>query len=60
MIDLLGPALRSGDPLSRREMLRIGGLAPLGLSLAGLLAAQARAATSETRIAGERGSFGRA
>jgi len=40
------------DHLSRRAMLRVGGLAPLGLSLPALLAGQGKAKTS--------GSFGKA
>ena len=62
MIDLLGPALRLCDQISRREMLRIGGLAPLGVSLSSLLAAQSRAAESHgaAPLATAKGSFGRA
>ena len=45
------------DGISRREMLRLGGLSCLGLSLPNLLAAQARAATTKA-IPPE--SFGRA
>lgn len=59
MIDLLGPALRHCDQISRREILRIGGLAPLGLSLAGLLAGRGQEARADVAPAA-RGSFGRA
>lgn len=56
MLDLLGPGSRLCDRLTRREILRIGGLAPLGLSLSSLLAGQARAAGDPLPNA----SFGRA
>lgn len=52
MFDILGPGHRLCDRLTRREMLRVGGLATLGLGLPQLLSAQARAAGG--------GSFGRA
>ena len=43
MIELRGnPALTCRDGLTRRAMLRIGGLAPFGLSLPSLLAAKKR------------------
>lgn len=40
MLEFLGPRTRLCDRIHRREMLRIGGLASLGLSLPMLLAAQ--------------------
>ena len=58
MLDLLGPGSRLCDHITRREMLRIGGLAPMGLGLASLLAGHDRAVGAEqSSIAG---SFGRA
>ena len=44
MLKLLGSPERLCDGVSRREMLRVGGLASLGLSLPGLLAGRAVAA----------------
>ena len=49
------PAFGRPQPLSRRELLRVGGLGTLGLSLSGLLGAQAQAAPVSVA-----GSFGRA
>ncbi|MFT5526290.1 MAG: hypothetical protein ACI9HK_004264, partial [Pirellulaceae bacterium] len=53
MLDLLGGTTRLCDGLNRRQWLKIGGLAPLGLSLSGLLTQQSNAATSAS-------TFGRA
>ena len=41
MFDLLGSGHRLCDRVTRREMLRVGALAPLGLQLPALLAAGA-------------------
>ena len=65
MLDLLGPGNRPADRsfcdrLTRREMLRIGGLAPLGLSLSSLLAGQAFASPGTAPGNLPAGSFGRA
>ena len=55
MFSIPDPCSRRGDPLSRREWLRVGGIGLGGLSLAEL------AARSPARAAGEKGgSFGRA
>jgi hypothetical protein len=54
MLDLTSTPVRLCDRLSRREMLRLGGLAPLGLSLPALLAAQ------QAQGANVHGHFGRA
>jgi hypothetical protein len=56
MLSFLGSTTRLCDRLSRREMLRVGALAPLGLSLPTLLAADARANAATNR--GD--SFGKA
>ena len=45
MLEILGRPTKLCQPISRRAMLGIGGLAPLGLSLPGLLASQACAAS---------------
>jgi uncharacterized protein (DUF1501 family) len=44
MLSIRGPAARTCQGVSRRELLRAGGLSLFGLSLPGLLRAQARAA----------------
>ncbi len=54
MLEILGSGQRLCDRVSRREMLRVGALMPLGLSLPGLLAAREAAGG----VSG--GSFGRA
>src|SRR5882672_2614774 len=46
-----------GGPLTRREMLRVGALGCLGLTLPNLLRAQAQAATGSSKTSS---SFGRA
>lgn len=62
MFDILGAGHKHCDRIHRREMLRLGGLAPLGLSLPALLAAQASAAPAGAvdTSAPRKGSFGRA
>lgn len=50
MLSLFGPDLRNG--LSRREMLRVGGLMTSGLSLSHLLGAAARGAAQPSRSGG--------
>src|SRR5262245_3145858 len=59
MFDLLGPRSCFCDRLSRRRMLQVGALAPLGLSLPGLLANEALAATKKPG-GGLTSTFGRA
>lgn len=54
MIQLEHEGVRLCDGVSRREFLRVGGLGPMGLSLAGLLAGQSASAATQ------RGSFGKA
>lgn len=54
MLEILGSGQRLCDKISRRELLRIGALVPLGLSLPAMLAA--REAAAETTG----GSFGKA
>src|SRR5437763_5095855 len=54
MLSILGEKARCCDGISRREVLRLGGLSVLGLSLADLLTARAAGTT------GPRRSFGRA
>jgi hypothetical protein len=46
MLELLGNSMPLCDRMSRRAMLRLGALAPLGLSLPGMLASQANGAKS--------------
>ena len=53
MLEILGRNACYCDKISRRDWLRIGGLSPLGLSLASLFAQQASAEPSG-------GGFGRA
>ena len=48
MWSLEGDAGRMCDRLDRREMIRVGGLSSLGLSLPGLLASTARGASENT------------
>jgi len=49
MLSLTGPTRRLCDGLDRRELLRLGALAPVGLTLSGLLGGQARAAAPGAR-----------
>ncbi len=58
MFDLIGPPQRLCDRLSRRAMLRVGGLASLGVTLPGLLAST-RAADDTNQSRGRR-HFGKA
>ena len=63
MLEILGSRCHFCDRLSRRRMLQIGGLAPMGLSLPGLLASEARgeAAAAAYKPGGGLGAtFGRA
>jgi hypothetical protein len=63
MLHLFGPASRTADTLSRREMLRIGGLGMTGLTLPMLLDRETRAANSaakQTSGAASSKTFGRA
>jgi hypothetical protein len=70
MLSILGPRGRLCDAPTRRELLTVGGLSLLGLSLPGVLRGQARAAEasaspgarSQAAVAGARrgSSFGRA
>ncbi len=65
MLEILGPPLSSQrtqtcDRLSRRQMLRIGALAPLGLSLPTLLESESRAAALGAGSSGIAGNFGKA
>jgi hypothetical protein len=59
MLEYIGSNTRMCDGLSRRAMLRIGALAPLGLSLPGLLVGQAAIARGAT-ASGTSAGFGRA
>lgn len=52
MLELLGNSTPMCDQMSRRAMLRVGALAPLGLSLPAMLAGQARAAPQRTNSFG--------
>ncbi|MCA9066958.1 MAG: DUF1501 domain-containing protein, partial [Planctomycetaceae bacterium] len=54
MWDILGAKASCGDRVDRRQWLRIGGLSPLGLSLAGLLSAQARGGERSARAPAKR------
>ncbi|HKM54588.1 MAG TPA: DUF1501 domain-containing protein, partial [Isosphaeraceae bacterium] len=57
MLSLLGPSARTCQGVSRRDLLRAGGLGLLGLTLPGLLRGQAQAAsTGKSRPA----TFGKA
>jgi hypothetical protein len=49
MLELLGNSLNHCDGMSRRAMLRLGALAPLGLTLPTVLASQANAAKASDR-----------
>jgi hypothetical protein len=61
MLHLFGPASKTANTLSRREMIRIGGLGMTGLTLPMLLAGKSQgAATAETKSAKRPTSFGRA
>ena len=61
MFSFQGPGARFCDRISRRKMLSIGALTPLGLSLPGLLASGAQAATGNSQSAKSPAStFGRA
>lgn len=63
MLELRGSTQRFCDRLSRRAMLRIGALAPLGLSLPALLGANARAASplaASRDASSNHSTFGRA
>lgn len=59
MLSLLGPEFRSGGDLSRREMIRVGGLSMGGVALSDLLARPATAAPAASKISQGAG-FGRA
>ena len=56
MLRLIGPAVDKSEPLSRREMLRIGALGVSGLTLPALLANESSTETKQVRPP----SFGRA
>lgn len=58
MLEIRGQGYRLCDRITRRTMLRVGALAPIGLSLPALLAARAQAGTAQAGPTG--GSFGRA
>jgi len=60
MLHLFGPPSSTANTLSRREMLRIGGLGMTGLTLPGLLEKSAAAATSGKSTAAKSKSFGAA
>lgn len=60
MLRLFGPAARTEDVFSRREMLRVGGLGMSGLALTNLLEASAGAAATSQATAGNSRSFGAA
>jgi len=60
MLDLLGRETRLCDRLSRRAMLSIGALSPLGLTLSRLLAAEERGSRQSAVDSALPGSFGRA
>ncbi len=59
MLSLLGPAFRTPQGLTRREMIRVGGLSMSGVALADLLARPAFAAPSSAEKSHDPG-FGRA
>ncbi|MGE3409730.1 MAG: DUF1501 domain-containing protein [Pirellulales bacterium] len=56
MFSLLGPSFNSGFGLTRREMLRVGGLSMTGVALSDLLARPASAESSTSHLPG----FGKA
>src|SRR5262245_14867133 len=56
MLSVLGPRGRLCDSLSRRELLTVGGLSVVGLSLADILRLQAKACDGQTQLHG----FGKA
>ncbi len=60
MFHLFGPAAHRGESLSRREMLRIGGLGVSGLSLSTLLEQRANGAPTSTPSTPRGKSFGAA
>ena len=49
MLSILGPASRLCDGITRRELLRVGGLGMAGLSLADVLRLQAASTATRTR-----------
>src|SRR5438876_734461 len=57
MVPILGAGNRLCDRLTRREIMRLGGLSPLGLSLPALLESRAEARPSSAAPAS---SFGKA
>lgn len=57
MLSLLGPGFRTSAGLTRREMIRVGGLSMSGVALSDLLARQSQAETSVVKRAP---GFGRA
>src|SRR5262245_44701533 len=57
MLSLVGSGARLCDRLTRREVLRLGGVGALGLSLPQLLQSQQASAATPARMAG---SFGKA
>src|SRR5262245_24277427 len=52
MLSVLGPRGRLCDSLSRRELLTVGGLSVVGLSLADILRLQAKACDGQTQLHG--------
>jgi hypothetical protein len=60
MFQIFGPPSTFCDRLSRRRMLEIGALAPLGLTLPGLLGGQSSGAAAEKPAGGLAASFGKA
>src|SRR6476661_4435446 len=60
MISILGPGIRLCDGISRREVLRIGGLGFTGLLWSDWLRARAIGAPSKAAATRREGSFGRA
>jgi hypothetical protein len=60
MLSVLGRGVRLCDGISRREVLRIGGLGFTGLAWADLLRARAAAATPARARRGSTGTFGKA
>src|SRR6478735_6566609 len=61
MLSILGPRGRLCDTVSRRELLSVGGLSLLGLSLPDVLRRQAIAiANSDSPASGKSDGFGRA
>jgi len=60
MFSLHGPTVHPEDLVSRREMLRLGGLGIGGLSLATLLESPLRAAATAAKPASKSSSFGKA